>query len=117
MSKITPIPPITVDEVNKFLESDCAFDTEKINQQLEKLRYAEQQSIEFANWVIDKNYFSIDPENGRLFFKIGNPQKYTSAELYQLFLNDQNKTTTCKICSRILPEEVRHCEINDCPHK
>jgi hypothetical protein len=53
----------------------------------------ENNAIDFANWVIDENYFSIDPENGRLFFKIGSPTKYTSSELYQIYQQSQAAKT------------------------
>jgi len=26
------------------------------------------------------------------------------------------QTQNCEICSRVLPEEIPHCEITDCPH-
>jgi hypothetical protein len=90
-------------KAGRLYEQDVCFQ-EKSGVEDAMDEYAEQQSIEFVKWIIKEQ--SLDHLPILNIF-----------QLYQLFLNDQNKTTTCQICSRILPEEVRHCEINDCPHK
>jgi hypothetical protein len=53
--------------------------------------FAEQQSIAFHNWTLDNHYMSIIRNKERMFFQPMQAPLHTHAELYQLFLNDQNK--------------------------
>ncbi len=52
---------------------------------------SEQQSIAFHNWTLDNHYMSIMRNKERMFFQPMQAPLHTHTELYQLFLNDQNK--------------------------
>jgi hypothetical protein len=63
--------------------------TDRVKEAMDE--YAEQQSIEFAEWIDESGYEPILVNNERYFTRLGQRPKHTPKELYQLFLNDQNK--------------------------
>jgi hypothetical protein len=77
-------------EVNDWVYQQRAEDLATVAECHAK-KYAEKQSIDFHNWSIDNYYMSIIRNKERMFFQPMQSPLHTHAELYQLFLNDQNK--------------------------
>jgi hypothetical protein len=70
------------------MESKSVFDEVKLNQQLDKLRFAEEMAIGFSKWVSFSPDIYINVEKEDYFYTV-DKKRYAPKELYQLYLQSK----------------------------